>query len=120
MSVKGRWAGWNAGGPGLADTVFFDDNNGGAGQFARGLDRVPYDKFPAWLDRDESVLNRVEAEDWRASKRGKHTSFDPDAIGNAMKAALAGVNISMDGRTVGALVTPYVSREQAAEAWRRR
>ena len=120
VSVKGRWAGWNAGGPGLADTVFFDDNNGGAGQFARGLDRVPYDKFPAWLDRDESVLNRVEAEDWRASKRGKHTGFDPEAIGNAMKAALAGVNISMDGRTVGALVTPYVSREQAAEAWRRR
>lgn len=120
VSVKGRWAGWNAGGPGLADTVFFDDNNGGAGQFARGLDRVPYDKFPAWLDRDESVLNRVEAEDWRASKRGKHTVFDPEAIGNAMKAALAGVNISMDGRTVGALVTPYVSREQAAEAWRRR
>ena len=120
VSVKGRWAGWNAGGPGLADTVFFDDNNGGAGQFARGLDRVPYDKFPAWLDRDESVLNRVEAEDWRAAKRGKHTGFDPEAIGNAMKAALAGVNISMDGRTVGALVTPYVSREQAAEAWRRR
>lgn len=120
VSVKGRWAGWNAGGPGLADTVFFDDNNGGAGQFARGLDRVPYDKFPAWLDRDESVLNRVEAEDWRASKRGKHTGFDLEAIGNAMKAALAGVNISMDGRTVGALVTPYVSREQAAEAWRRR
>lgn len=120
VSVKGRWAGWNAGGPGLADTVFFDDNNGGAGQFARGLDRVPYDKFPAWLDRDESVLNRVEAEDWRASKRGKHTGFDPEAIGNAVKAALAGVNISMDGRTVGALVTPYVSREQAAEAWRRR
>ena len=120
VSVKGRWAGWNPGGPGLADVVFFDDNNGGAGQFARGLDRVPYDKFPAWLDRDESVLNRVEAEDWRASKRGKHTGFDPEAIGNAMKAALAGVNISMDGRTVGALVTPYVSREQAAEAWRRR
>ena len=120
VSVKGRWAGWNAGGPGLADTVFFDDNNGGAGQFARGLDRVPYDKFPAWLDRDESVLNRVEAEDWRASKRGKHTGFDPEAIGNAVKAALAGVNISMDGRTVGALVTPHVSREQAAEAWRRR
>ena len=120
VSVKGRWAGWYAGGPGLADTVFFDDNNGGAGQFARGLDRVPYDKFPAWLDRDESVLNRVEAEDWRASKRGKHTGFGPEAIGNAVKAALAGVNISMDGRTVGALVTPYVSREQAAEAWRRR
>lgn len=120
VSVKGRWAGWNAGGPGLADTVFFDDNNGGAGQFARGLDRVPYDKFPAWLDRDESVLNRVEAEDWRASKRGKNTGFDPEAIGSAVKAALAGVNISMDGRTVGALVTPYVSREQAAEAWRRR
>lgn len=120
VSVKGRWAGWNAGGPGLDDTVFFDDNNGGAGQFARGLDRVPFDGFPAFLDRGESVLNRVEAEDWRAAKRGENMSFDPAAVGDAVKAALACVSISMDGRTVGELVTPYVSREQAAEAWRRR
>lgn len=120
VSVKGRWAGWNAGGPGLADTTFFDDNYGGVGQYASGLDRVPFDGFPAFLDRGESVLNRVEAEDWRAAKRGENMGFDPAAVGDAVKAALAGVSISMDGRTVGALVTPYVSREQAAEAWRRR
>jgi hypothetical protein len=87
---------------------------------AKGLDYVPFDDYPAMLHRGETVLNRVEAEDWRAAKRGEGMGFDPDAIGSAVKAALAGVSISMDGRTVGALVTPYVSREQAAEAWRRR
>lgn len=119
--VYGTWAGFvGDGGSGLADTTFFDDNFGGIGQWASGLERVPYDHFPAWLDRDETVLNRVEAEDWRATKRGENTGASPAAIGEAVKAALAGVSISMDGRTVGALVTPYVSREQAAEAWRRR
>lgn len=119
--VYGVWSGFfGQGGPGLADTTFFDDNYGGVGQYASGLDRVPFDGFPAFLDRGESVLNRVEAEDWRAAKRGENMGFDPAAVGDAVKAALAGVSISMDGRTVGALVTPYVSREQAAEAWRRR
>ena len=87
---------------------------------AKGLDYVPFDDYPAMLHRGETVLNRVEAEDWRAAKRGENMGFDPAAVGDAVKAALAGVSISMDGRTVGALVTPYVSREQAAEAWRRR
>lgn len=92
----------------------------GFNSHAKGLDYVPFDDYPAMLHRGETVLNRVEAEDWRAAKRGEGMGFDPDAIGSAVKAALAGVSISMDGRTVGALVTPYVSREQAAEAWRRR
>lgn len=87
---------------------------------AMGLPRVPFDGYPAVLHRGEAVLNRVEAEDWRAAKRGENMGFDPAVVGDAVKAALAGVSISMDGRTVGALVTPYVSREQAAEAWRRR
>lgn len=120
VNVHGRWAGWNAGGPGLADTVYFDDNSGGAGQFASGLYRVPYDKFPAWLDRDESVLNRVEAEDWRAAKRGEGMGANTGITRDELLSTLRSMSISMDGRTVGALVTPYVSREQAAEAWRRR
>lgn len=120
VNVHGRWAGWNAGGPGLADAVYFDDNSGGVGQFASGLYRVPYDKFPAWLDRDESVLNRVEAEDWRAAKRGEGMGTNTGITRDELLSTLRNMSISMDGRTVGALVTPYVSREQAAEAWRRR
>lgn len=95
--------------------------DGEGAQFnAKGLAYVPYDNYLTQLHRGESVLNRVEAEDWRAAKRGENMGFDPAVVGDAVKAALAGVSISMDGRTVGALVTPYVSREQAAEAWRRR
>lgn len=107
-----------------AGANWFFGNRPGEGQGvqfnAKGLAYVPYDNYLTQLHRGESVLNRVEAEDWRAAKRGENMGFDPAAVGDAVKAALAGVSISMDSRTVGALVTPYVSREQAAEAWRRR
>lgn len=91
-----------------------------AGGYDKGLGYVPYDNFPAWLHRGETVLSRVEAENWRAAQRGDGGGVAPAAIAEAVRAALAGVSISMDGRTVGALVTPFVSAEQAAEAWRRR
>lgn len=116
LSTAGSWLA--AGAKWLFDDR--PDEGQGAVFNAKGLDYVPFDDYPAMLHRGETVLNRVEAEDWRATKRGDNMSFDPAAIGDAVKAALAGVSTSMDGRTVGSLVTPYVSREQAAEAWRRR
>lgn len=87
---------------------------------AKGLEYVPYDDYLTRLHRGESVLNRVEAADWRSAQRGGGYGADPAAIGEAVKAALAGVTINMDGRSVGTMVTPYVSREQAAEYWRKR
>lgn len=86
-----------------------------------GLPYVPFDGYPAILHRGESVLSRVEAEDWRSATRrntdpGPNTGITRDEL----LSTLRNMSISMDGRTVGALVTPYVSREQAAEAWRRR
>lgn len=87
---------------------------------AKGLEYVPYDNYVTRLHRGESILNRVEAEDWRSAQRGGNMGADPAAIGAAVKAALAGVSITMDGRSVGTLVTPYVSKEQYRETWKRR
>ncbi|WP_025717906.1 phage tail tape measure protein [Paenibacillus sp. 1-18] len=41
--------------------------NGHAG----GLDRVPYNDYPARLHRDETVLTKHEASEWRDQQRGK-------------------------------------------------
>lgn len=87
---------------------------------AKGLDYVPYDGYPAILHQGETILNRVAAEDWRAAKRGEGMGANTGITRDELLSTLRNMSISMDGRTVGALVTPYVSREQAAEAWRRR
>lgn len=87
---------------------------------ARGLEYVPADGYPAMLHRGESVLNRVEAADWRAAQRGGMGGVDPAALGAAVAAAMQGVTVNIDGRTAGALLTPHVSREQGREAWKRR
>ena len=36
--------------------------------FANGLYRVPYDGFPAILHKDEAVLNRLDASEWRTAQ----------------------------------------------------
>lgn len=93
----------------------------GATPHAMGLPYVPYDGYPAILHRGESVLNRVEATDWRSAAKSSNSGQTNTGITrDELLSTLRNMSISMDGRTVGALVTPYVSREQAAEAWRRR
>ena len=87
---------------------------------AKGLEYVPYDDYYTRLHRGESVLNRVEAADWRAAQRGGMGGIDPAALGAAVAAAMQGVTVNIDGRTAGALLTPHVSREQGREAWKRR
>lgn len=87
---------------------------------ARGLDYVPHDGYLASLHRGESILNRVEAEEWRAVKSNGALEHGTGVTREELLDVLSHLSVTMDGRTVGTLVTPYVSREQAAEAWRRR
>lgn len=60
----------------LAEFDFTGDGNigrahgGSGGHFAIGLDRVPYDNFPAYLHKDEAVLTAEEAEVWRQATAG--------------------------------------------------
>lgn len=43
-------------------------NNAKPGGYAKGLDYVPYDEFPALLHKGEAVLTATEAAAWRAGK----------------------------------------------------
>ena len=77
---------------------------------AVGLDRVPYDNYPALLHKGEMVLTAAEASAYRfggSSGVGGGT-FDPAGLAMAM----AGLAVQMDGRTVGRLVEKSVSQEQ--------
>ncbi|WP_058830417.1 phage tail tape measure protein [Paenibacillus polymyxa] len=58
--------------------------NGHAG----GLDRVPYNDYPARLHRDETVLTKHEASEWRDQQRGNG--------GNAPSIVIQNVTISND------------------------
>ena len=42
--------------------------------YASGLDRVPYDGFPAILHKDETVLNAKAAQQWREEQSGSEQS----------------------------------------------
>ena len=46
------------------------NKNGGGGEYATGLNYVPYDEFPAILHRGEAVLTAAEARVWRKNGLG--------------------------------------------------
>ena len=84
--------------------------SGGGGGFAVGLDRVPYDNYPALLHKGEMVLNAAEASAYRFGGSASRGGGGIDA--QALAAAMQGLSVEMDGRTVGRLVERSVSREQ--------
>ncbi|MNW34423.1 Phage-related minor tail protein [compost metagenome] len=47
---------------------------------AGGLDRVPYNDYPARLHRDETVLTKHEASEWRDQQRGKGGNNAPTIV----------------------------------------
>lgn len=79
-------------------------------KYATGLNYVPYNDMPALLHAGEAVLTRTEAEEWRRGGGQSVVSIDYDKIAQAVATALGGVQVSMDGRAVGALVAPTVSK----------
>ena len=97
-------------------------SSGGSGRgFATGLDYVPYDNFAARLHFGEAVLNRADASAWRA---GLGAQIDAGtlaaAVGEAVRAALEGMNVNIDGQRAGSLLAEPVSRSIAQMARNRR
>lgn len=91
---------------------------GGGKGFATGLTRVPYDNFPALLHRDEAVLTRTQAADWRAGRSGNiDVSAIASAVYSAVVAGMSGVSVNMDSQRVGDMVTGRVSQNIAMAAW---
>lgn len=86
--------------------------------YATGLTRVPYDNFPALLHRDEAVLTRTQAADWRAGRSGNiDVSAIASAVYSAVVAGMSGVTVNMDSQRVGDMVTGRVSQNIAMAAW---
>ncbi|HSV46084.1 MAG TPA: DUF4214 domain-containing protein, partial [Ramlibacter sp.] len=63
-----EWAAQNPGAPQYGTPEWQAIYGGYLNPHAAGLDRVPYDNYPAMLHVDETVLNRDAAAAWRASR----------------------------------------------------
>lgn len=70
------------------------ESTGGAEGYAKGLNYVPYDGFPAILHRGEAVLTAQEATAWRS---GESTGVSIDY--NRLAAAIASRPIVIEGDT---------------------
>lgn len=87
------------------------------GSNAKGLGYVPYNDYLTYLHKGEAVLSNTEAERYRAGQAGMGMSIDYDRLGAVLSASLSGAMVQMDGRIVGELVTPTVSRNIQRDAW---
>lgn len=88
---------------------------------AVGLDYVPYNEFPALLHEGEAVLTKSEANAWRKGSGEVYAGgTDPAALAAAVRSALADMVISMDGKTVGRMVSGEVSKQINRDAVARR
>lgn len=102
---------------------------------ASGLDRVPYDNYPAVLHKDERVLTALRAKVMDAdselsynypntdapaprggggAKQGE--AIDYDRLGASVAQAMKGVAVNIDGEKAGELLTEPVSRNIADNA----
>jgi hypothetical protein len=79
-------------------------------RYATGLNYVPYNDFHAYLHEGEAVLTKTQAAEWRSGGNQGGAAIDYTAIGQAVASALSGVQVNMDGQSVGALVAPAVSK----------
>lgn len=88
---------------------------------AHGLDYVPYDDYPTYLHRGETVLTRTEAAAYRAGGIGQiDEGALASAIGQEVARIMSGLSVVMDGETVGRITAPSVSRAIADGAYRMR
>lgn len=88
----------------------------GFGSNASGLSYVPYDGYRTELHRGEAVITRQENE---ARSAGATAAADNSALiteVRALKDAILGMQIILNGKTVGRLITSTVNEEIAWQA----
>lgn len=106
-------------GSGVHTTSSGRQSGGGSGNktFASGIAYVPHDGYRAELHRGEAVLTRQQAEEYRASGSGRapdNTALLTEV--RALKDAILGMQIILNGKTVGRLITSTVNEEIAWQA----
>lgn len=103
--------------------VFFGLNGGQTPNLPghdTGLRYVPYDNYVARLHKGETVLTRLEADMWRSGQHSLPAAVDPAAIAEAMRRAVTGLTVELDGQTVGRMVAPAVSAAMGSQTRARR
>jgi hypothetical protein len=73
-----------------------------------GLDRVPFDGYPAQLHEGEGILTAEENRIWQRFKNGDAASrnVDYETLGSVMRDNVhAGGNVYLDGNTVGRVIS---------------
>lgn len=85
---------------------------------AKGNWRVPYDNYPALLHRDEMVLSKSQARQFRdgGSSGG---GISADALAQAVEAAMSRVYVMMSGEKVGDLTTRRIKKNLNASSYSR-
>lgn len=103
----------------LPSPVLGSVSTGGARGFATGLDYVPFNEFPAMLHEGEAVLTKAEASAWRRGEGAAAVDMSGvgDAVAQAVRAALDGVVVSIDGQAAGQVLAGPVSRGIAEMAY---
>lgn len=79
------------------------------GSHASGIEEIPYDGYPAVLHRGEAVLTQSQAQRWRAGGDGIGSGISARDLANAVRGAMNGVSVNMDGEAVGNIVAATVS-----------
>lgn len=95
----------------------------------KGMDFVPSDYFPAYLDYGERVLTQQEnmiytalggVEGMQDMNRNinvtAETDLDYERIGQEMAKAVGGMTVNLDGKPVGEVITPYVDTNLGQES----
>lgn len=91
-------------------SVFAGNGTGSVPGFATGLDYVPYNGFPAVLHEGEAVLTKAQASAWRGGEAAVDLTGLGDIVGQAVRGALEGVAVTIDGQAAGQLLAGPVSR----------
>lgn len=93
------------------------------GSHADGLDYVPFDGYIAELHKGERVMTSMENYQYSTGQTGGAGSMSVDLTGlgpivdGAIRDALQGMAVTIDGQAAGQILTEPVSRNIADAAW---
>ena len=120
-SGNSEWSGWESEqntGPQFWDVGGGQDVNESGNGFAKGLNFVPFDRFPALLHRGEQIVTASQARRNRANSGGLNTDAIASAVAGAIRSAMQGV--SVNSYLNGQDITNNVDRDMARKLKARR